>query len=152
MPKQKMSEETAKQKAQYRKDFGSRVTLFRQRAGLTQEELAARLGYKSKTSINKIEMGKQDVSQSKITEFADALNVTVDEMMGWEQKEDKTSVLIAVGDLETDLLKTYRKLNEIGRVKIYLMALQELESELGTKTLESQPETEDGVESSRFAG
>lgn len=51
---------------------------------MTQEQLAEKLGYKSKTSINKIELGKQEITQSKIPEFAAALGITVGELMGWE--------------------------------------------------------------------
>jgi len=42
--------------------------------GMTQEELAHKLGYKSKSSINKIELGITDISQSKIIDFANALD------------------------------------------------------------------------------
>jgi len=41
---------------------------------MTQEELAHKLGYKSKSSINKIELGIAGISQSKIKDFAKALD------------------------------------------------------------------------------
>ena len=126
MPKPKMSAEVALQKVQYRKEFGERLAAIRTAAGMTQEELAQKMGYKSKTSINKIEMGKQDVSQSKITAFADALSVTVDELMGWQ---DEPSTVIAVGTYEVDLIKNFRLLSEIGKMKILLTVYQELQAE-----------------------
>ena len=45
----------------------------REELGLSQEELAAKLGYKSRSSINKIELGLSDIPFSKITLFAKAL-------------------------------------------------------------------------------
>jgi len=42
--------------------------------GMTQEELAHKLGYKSKSTINKIEIGVNGISQSKIKDFAAALD------------------------------------------------------------------------------
>lgn len=42
--------------------------------GMTQEDLAYKLGYKSKSSINKIEMGINGISYSKIKDFAKALD------------------------------------------------------------------------------
>jgi transcriptional regulator with XRE-family HTH domain len=51
--------------------------LIRQRRielGMTQEELAHKLGYKSKSTINKIEIGVNGISQSKIKDFAAALD------------------------------------------------------------------------------
>ena len=53
---------------------GKKIKARREELGLTQEQLAHRLGFKSKSSINKIEMEKNDISQSKIKLFADALD------------------------------------------------------------------------------
>lgn len=61
--------------------IGEQIKNRRQALGLTQEELARRMGYKSKSTINKIELGINDVSQSKIVQFARALNTSVDYLM-----------------------------------------------------------------------
>lgn len=126
MAKPKMSPEDARKKAEYRENFGKRVRLRRDQLNMTQEELAKRLGFKSKTSINKIELGKQDITQSKISALAAALDMPIETLMGWDQKPD---TLIAVGTYEVDLLTTYRDLSEVGRMKVYLYALQVLQSE-----------------------
>lgn len=55
---------------------------------LSQEQLAAMTGYKDRTSIAKIEAGKVDLSQSKIIEFARALDVTPSYLMGWNSSDD----------------------------------------------------------------
>lgn len=57
--------------------IGKYIRQRRQELGLTQEELAKRTGYTSKAAINKIEKGVNDIPQSKITLFADALEVDV---------------------------------------------------------------------------
>lgn len=44
--------------------------------GMTQGELAKKMGYKSKSTINKIEMGINDVSQTKLKKFAEVLEVS----------------------------------------------------------------------------
>lgn len=49
---------------------------------LTQGDLAKSLGYKSRTSIAKIEAGMVDLPQSKIKAFADVLGVSVGYLMG----------------------------------------------------------------------
>lgn len=43
---------------------------------MTQDELAEKTGYKSRSSINKIEKGGNDLSQSKIVLFAKILQTT----------------------------------------------------------------------------
>ena len=65
--------------------IGERIKQRREQLGMTQEELAEKLGYKSKTSINKIEMGKQDLTQRKIPAAADALKTSIAYIMGWEE-------------------------------------------------------------------
>jgi transcriptional regulator with XRE-family HTH domain len=67
--------------------IGKRIKQRRNELGITQSELARRMGYKHKSSINKIELGKNDVSQSKIIRFAEALNTTPAYLMGWETSE-----------------------------------------------------------------
>lgn len=43
---------------------------------MTQEELAHRMGYKSKSTINKIEKNVHDVNQTTLEKFADVLLVS----------------------------------------------------------------------------
>ena len=59
-----------------------RIRARREALGLSQEALAHRMGYKSKSSINKIEMGINDIPQSKIAAFASALETTTAYLMG----------------------------------------------------------------------
>ena len=60
---------------------------------MTQEELAKKMGYKSRSTINKIEKGLRDIGQSQIIDFADALGVSPAYLMGWEDEPDETTVL-----------------------------------------------------------
>ena len=64
-------------------EIGKRIRQRREELGMSQEELAHRLGYKNKTSIAKIESGIQGLRQSKIKAIADALLTTPDYIMGW---------------------------------------------------------------------
>ena len=50
--------------------------------GMTQAELAEKIGYKSKTTITRIERGEIDLPQSKIASFAKALDTTVNYLLG----------------------------------------------------------------------
>jgi transcriptional regulator with XRE-family HTH domain len=66
-------------------ELSDRVRCRREALGLTQDELAKRMGYKSRVSINKIENGRP-VSQKIIVRLAEALGVSVPYLMGWEEK------------------------------------------------------------------
>lgn len=54
---------------------------------MSQEELALKTGYKSRSSINKIEKGLTDINQAKVVKFSTALNVSVAYLMGWEDRQ-----------------------------------------------------------------
>lgn len=56
--------------------LGDRIRSRREELRMSQEELATRLGYKSRSTIAKIESGENDLTQSKIVAFAEALNTT----------------------------------------------------------------------------
>ena len=62
---------------------GERIKERRVELGMTQLELAKKLGYKSKSTINKIELGVQNLKQSKIKAIADALLTTPNYIVGW---------------------------------------------------------------------
>lgn len=66
----------------------SRIKNLRESLGLSQDELAKKLGYTSRSTINKIESGKIDISRSKIEAFAKALNTTPSYLMGWDNEGD----------------------------------------------------------------
>lgn len=57
------------------KDVGNRVRYFRESAGLSQEELALKSGFKGKSSISLIELGKASLTEQKIGALAKALGV-----------------------------------------------------------------------------
>ena len=60
------------------------IKKLRNKLGLNQTELAMKLGYADKSMIAKIEKGLIDLPQSKIIAFANVLNVSPSELMGWE--------------------------------------------------------------------
>lgn len=71
--------------------IGERIKFKREELDISQDELARRLGYKSRSSINKIELGLQNLNQSKIKAIADALQTTPSFIMGWtEDKKEPT--------------------------------------------------------------
>ena len=59
-----------------------RIKARREELNISQDELAQRLGYNSRSSINKIEKGLNDIPQAKIPDFAKALNTTTEYLMG----------------------------------------------------------------------
>lgn len=68
--------------------FGDNVKQMREAKGWSQDELAIKAGYTSRSTISCIESGKRDSSQKQILAIANALGVTPGELL--ENKEKST--------------------------------------------------------------
>lgn len=71
-------------------EIGDRIRARREELNMTQDELARVAGYKSKSSINKIELDGRGLPQNKVVAIAKALRVTPSYLMGWEDEEVAT--------------------------------------------------------------
>ena len=67
--------------------IGEMIKARRLELNMTQEELATKMGYKSKSTINKIELGINDIPLSKVEEFAKALSTTAAYLMEWDSNQ-----------------------------------------------------------------
>ena len=68
--------------------IGERIRQRRELLGMSQEELSHKLGYKSRSSVNKIELGLQQLGPSRIKDIATALDTTPYYIMGIFDKYD----------------------------------------------------------------
>lgn len=105
--------------------IGNNILQKRKEIGMTQEELAKRLGYRSKSTINKIEMGINDVPQSKIIKFAEVLGTTPAYLMGWQDDAQKNNSpeALKLTEGEMMLLELFRQIPEDAQ-KMYLEVLR----------------------------
>lgn len=95
------------------KKIGTRIKEKRLLAGMTQEELAFKVGYRNKSTITKIENGTNDISQGRVADFAAALNTSVSYLMGWDnspnadsQQNNTPNVHTWVNNSNFDITKT----------------------------------------------
>lgn len=69
-------------------NIGEKIRNRRTELEMTQQELAERMGYKHKSSINKIELGMTEVTIDQAEIFADVLDVPVSYLMGWTEEQN----------------------------------------------------------------
>ena len=87
--------------------IGNIIKKRRVQLGLSQTELANKLGFKSKASISRIELGVQSLPQNKILEMAKALDVSPDYLMGWRNTlESSSDSKVIVNNKSHDILDT----------------------------------------------
>ena len=98
--------------------IGENIRKLREKRGLSQEELATRMGYKSKSTINKIEQGVNDIPQNKIEKFAEVLDTSPAVLMGWidegtNKKNDVLANIVLQLRKDEDLLGMVVKLSKL---------------------------------------
>lgn len=91
-----------------------RIKRLRIKKGLSQDELARLVGYSSRSTINKIESGLIDISQKKITAFANALSTTPRYLMDG----DCPLLQESFNDKEVEMIKKYRQLTTAGKAAV----------------------------------
>lgn len=80
------------------KKIGTIIRDLREAKGMTQEELANKVGYTSRAAINKIESGANKLKQEKIQIFAEVLGCSVNELLGIEEATQQYIRKIALYD------------------------------------------------------
>ena len=61
---------------------GERIRLLREKKGISQSDLSIAVGYKTRSSITKIEKGESDPPQNMLIKIANALEVTPAALLG----------------------------------------------------------------------
>lgn len=69
-------------------DIYDRIRRRREQLGMSQEELAHKIGYKDRTAVSKIESAQRQIKHSMIAKLADALGTTPSYLMGWDGAND----------------------------------------------------------------
>lgn len=105
-------------------DLYTNIRKKREELGISQEELAKKTGYTSRSSIAKIEKGLVDLPQTKIEIFAKALNTTPSCLMGWDKAQEIITPTqeelqkIQENSYENLVIKEMGKLNQKGKVRL----------------------------------
>ena len=98
--------------------IGDKIRKRREELGYTQDELAKKLGYKSRSSVNKVEMARE-IPMKKVKLYSEVLDISVPCLMGWEDAESVVEMA------ETDVALS----NMNNRLKEYALRLAMLNAE-----------------------
>lgn len=108
---------------------GERIKKKREELGLSQSELAQKMGYAGKSSVCRAETYGNNITTDKVRKFAKALGCTEAELVGWDEDAKvrrQLSGIVAEDDIR--LLTLYTKLDDndkkIIRDMIYALLLK----------------------------
>ena len=80
-------------------NIGQRIKQKRIELNMSQDELAKKVGYKSRSSIQKIEASR-NLPLDKVTKMARALGCSESYLMGWEDHSNKSKIMMIGGNAQ----------------------------------------------------
>lgn len=90
---------------------GERIKWVRENKGMSQEELAKKMGYKDRSSVTKIEKGSDDnIYLDTIQKVADILECSPLYLMGWENYQDNLNKQIERFEKYDQFISLYEQL------------------------------------------
>lgn len=117
-------------KENYQIEFGKRLKFYREKAHLSQDELARVCGYSDRSAITKIEKGERDLRIDKLKPICFALGVSP--MVFFEDKYEENNIL------DANLLSIFHQLSERGKDDILYFAESQLQRELKAEKKEGK--------------
>ena len=130
--------------------FGQRIRHFRRKAKMSQDTLAKKCGYISRSSINKIELGHTDVPLMKIFTLAEALEVSPIELLFPVDPDTRTeneNLLLEFYNYSPDVRAFIDGIFEVSRgdafSAAYIEALKSSADDEIIKAIEAAPESDE---------
>ena len=114
--------------------IGLRICNKRKELGWSQDELAAKMGLKSKSTICKIERGEDNLTADSVKKYAQALGVTPDYLYGNEDSHGNKTVKRLLLEVTKE---EQAKAEEL--YQLYTNATPEIQAAIETLLKSSQP-------------
>ena len=90
--------------------IGDRIKERREQLGMTQAELAKKVGYTSKATVCNVEKAGNSFTQRTLDKFAKALDVSVSYLMGFRDLEGNDTGFLARNAKEVQLYEKIKQL------------------------------------------
>lgn len=88
---------------------GERIKQRREELGLSQMQLAIKMGYKTRAAISRAETSGDEIGAARVKKFADALGVSPSYLMGWSNDVD---YILTLEDGSEVLVEAYKNTTE----------------------------------------
>lgn len=95
--------------------FGKNLRKLRLEKGMSQDELAKKLGYKGRSAINKIETGVNDMPRDMVVRCAEVLGVSPLDLFSYEYLPGSESVTLTITRAMSDSVVDFTSKNEATR-------------------------------------
>lgn len=99
-------------------EFSNNLRYLRKERGMSQDDLANKLGYKSFTTIQKWESGVSEPSVSTVKIISDIFGVTMDQIINKDLSSASASSFLQLTVQDKKILSIFRRLSDIDQAKL----------------------------------
>lgn len=104
---------------------GERIKKRREELQMTQEEMAKKMGYKSRSSVNKMEVSRE-LTLKTIRKLANVLECSESYLMGWEEEKEDIE---KSAKTDFEIIEIYNRLSNKNKIVIKKMIETLIEQE-----------------------
>ena len=113
--------------------IGKRIRRRRMEIGMSQEELASKMGYQDRSAISMVETGRRDVTWENVVKYAMVLNCSPYYLMKWQEPIDDEDLAL-LEEVYSDSVFRQKLMDYATKLKELLEAEKELTNEEDAQT------------------
>jgi transcriptional regulator with XRE-family HTH domain len=123
--------------------IGNNIKKRRLELGMTQEELAHKMGYKSRSAINKLEKNVNDINQSTLKKLGEALDINPVDLMEYDGKIHNDFMLYSINKADSPHLANIDSVSRLSNYAHLFASLSDSNKEIIIQTMKAMGAAEE---------
>lgn len=123
--------------------IGNNIKKRRLELGMTQEELAHKMGYKSRSAINKLEKNVNDINQSTLKKLGEALDINPVDLMEYDEKMHNDFMLYSINKADSPHLANNDSISRLSNYAHLFASLSDSNKEIIIQTMKAMGAAEE---------
>ena len=123
--------------------IGNNIKKRRLELGMTQEELAHKMGYKSRSAINKLEKNVNDINQSTLKKLGEALDINPVDLMEYDGKIHNDFMLYSINKADSPHIANIDSVSRLSNYAHLFASLSDSNKEIIIQTMKAMGAAEE---------
>lgn len=123
--------------------IGNNIKKRRLELGMTQEELAHKMGYKSRSAINKLEKNVNDINQSTLKKLGEALDINPVDLMEYDGKIHNDFMLYSINKADSPHIANIDSVSRLTNYAHLFASLSDSNKEIIIQTMKAMGAAEE---------
>jgi transcriptional regulator with XRE-family HTH domain len=123
--------------------IGNNIKKRRLELGMTQEELAHKMGYKSRSAINKLEKNVNDINQSTLKKLGEALDINPVDLMEYDGKIHNDFMVYSINKADSPHIANIDSVSRLTNYAHLFASLSDSNKEIIIQTMKAMGAAEE---------